>query len=99
MNVGPDVLGGFAVGWSCVCHWLVLCLFFWLVLKLSVLELGALVPLAYVIRTGDVDPLTAEKEYLRAIWPAPHVGDAYEEDNRQAHRLYKNAIVGTEGWA
>jgi hypothetical protein len=43
------------------------------------------VPLSCVIRNGNVDPLTADTAYLRAIWLAPHVGETHDEDNRQVH--------------
>jgi hypothetical protein len=57
------------------------------------------VPLSYVTRAADADPAEAESEYQRVIWSAPHVGLAYETDNRQVYRLYKHAMIGTEGWA
>ena len=57
------------------------------------------IPLSYVIWSGDIDTLTAEKAYLRTIWSASHVGEIYDENNCQVHCIYKNAIFGTEGWA
>jgi hypothetical protein len=57
------------------------------------------VPLSYVIRAADADPLTAESAYLRKIWAAPHVGEAYDEDNWTVYRVYKHAMIATEGWA
>jgi hypothetical protein len=56
------------------------------------------IPLSYLIWSGEVDPLTADTAYLRSIWLAPLVGEAYDKDNCQVHRIYKNAILGTEGW-
>ena len=57
------------------------------------------VPLSYVTRGEDVDPNAAETDYQRVIWTAPHDGMAYSNDNRQVYRMYKQAMIGTDGWA
>ena len=56
------------------------------------------VPLSYVTRAEDVNPDDAETEYQRVIWSAPHDGMAFQNDNRQVYRMYKHAMIGTEGW-
>jgi hypothetical protein len=55
-------------------------------------------PLSYVIRPEDVDPDEAEDNYQRALWTAHHHGPAYREDNRQVYRIYKDLMIGTDGW-
>jgi hypothetical protein len=57
------------------------------------------VSLSYVIRPVDADPEQAVDEYQRVLWTTPHHGPAYEDDNRQVYRIYKDLIVGTDGWA
>jgi hypothetical protein len=57
------------------------------------------IPLSYVIRPDDVNPEEAETEYERVLWSAPHEGIAFEEDNREAYRIYKDLMNGTDGWA
>ena len=57
------------------------------------------VSLWYVTRTEDVDPNAAETDYQRVIWSAPYDGIAYNNDNRQVYRMYKQAMIGTDGWA
>jgi hypothetical protein len=57
------------------------------------------IPLSYVIRPDDVNPEEAETEYERVIWSAPHEGIAFEEDNREVYRIYKDLMNGTDGWA
>jgi hypothetical protein len=57
------------------------------------------VPLSYVTRGEDVDPNEAETDYQRVIWSAPHDGMAFNNDNRQVYRMYKQAMIGTDGWA
>jgi hypothetical protein len=57
------------------------------------------IPLSYVIRPDDVNPDEAETEYERVIWSAPHEGIAFEEDNREVYRIYKDLMNGTDGWA
>jgi hypothetical protein len=52
-----------------------------------------------VIRPEDVNPEEAETEYERVIWSAPHEGIAFEEDNREVYRIYKDLMNGTDGWA
>lgn len=56
------------------------------------------VPLSYIIRAEDVDPDDAEDEYQKLIWSAPHDGYAFEEDNREVYRIYKDVMVDTDGW-
>jgi hypothetical protein len=56
------------------------------------------VPLSYVIRPEDVDPDEAEDNYQRALWTAHHHGPAYRDDNRQVYRIYKDLMIGTDGW-
>jgi hypothetical protein len=57
------------------------------------------IPLSYVICPDDVNPDEAETEYERVIWSAPHEGIAFEEDNREVYRIYKDLMNGTDGWA
>jgi hypothetical protein len=56
------------------------------------------VPLTYIIRPDDADPEDAETEYQRMIWAAPHEGYAYDEDNREVYRIYKDVMIDTDGW-
>jgi hypothetical protein len=56
------------------------------------------VPLSYVIRPEDVNPDEAEDAYQRALWTAHHHGPAYRDDNRQVYRIYKDLMIGTDGW-
>jgi hypothetical protein len=55
------------------------------------------IPLSYVIRTDNVNPDEAETEYERAIWSAPHEGIAFEEDNHEVYRIYKDLMNGMDG--
>jgi hypothetical protein len=55
-------------------------------------------PLLYVIRPEDVNPDEAKDNYQRALWMAPHHGPAYRDDNRQVYRIYKDLMIGTDGW-
>jgi hypothetical protein len=57
------------------------------------------VPLSFVTHDEDVDPNALETDYQRVIWPAPHDGMAYYNDNRQVYRMYKQAMIGTNGCA
>jgi hypothetical protein len=57
------------------------------------------VSLSYIIRPVDADPEQAVDEYQRVLWMTPHHGPAFEDDNRQVYRIYKDLIVGTDGWA
>jgi hypothetical protein len=57
------------------------------------------IPLSYMIRPADADPEEAETEYERVIWSAPHEGLAFEEDNREVYRIYKDLMNGMDGWA
>jgi hypothetical protein len=57
------------------------------------------VPLSYITRPDDVNPEEAIDEYQRLIWSAPHQGFAFNEDNRQVYRIYKDLVTGTDGWA
>jgi hypothetical protein len=56
------------------------------------------IPLSYIIRPAGVDPATATSDYQRMIWQAPHAGYAFEEDNREVYRIYKDLMIGTDGW-
>jgi hypothetical protein len=56
------------------------------------------VPLTYIIRPEGVNPADAVDQYQRAIWSAPHVGYAFQEDNRLVYRIYKDVMVDTDGW-
>jgi hypothetical protein len=56
------------------------------------------IPLSYIIRPAGVDPAAATSDYQRMIWQAPHVGYAFEEDNREVYRIYKDLMIGTDGW-
>jgi hypothetical protein len=56
------------------------------------------VPLSYIIRSEALDPEDAEDDYQRLILSAPHEGYAYEEDNREVYRIYKDLMVDTDGW-
>jgi hypothetical protein len=55
--------------------------------------------LSYVICPVDADPDLAVDEYQRVLWSTPHHGPAFKDDNRQVYRIYKDLIVGTDGWA
>jgi hypothetical protein len=57
------------------------------------------ISLSYIIRPVDADPETATTEYEKAILGAPHTGPAFEEDNREVYRIYKDLMIGTDGWA
>jgi hypothetical protein len=54
--------------------------------------------LSYVILPEDVNPDEAEDNYQRALWTAPHHGPAYRDDNRQVYRIYKDLMIGINGW-
>jgi hypothetical protein len=56
------------------------------------------IPLSYIIRPADVDPATATSDYQCMIWQAPHAGYAFEEDNHEVYRIYKDLMIGTDGW-
>jgi hypothetical protein len=56
------------------------------------------VPLSYLIRPEDADPLEAIDEYQRTLWSAPLAGTHFREDNRRLYRIYKDLVVGTDAW-
>jgi hypothetical protein len=58
----------------------------------------AKVPLSYVIRPDGVNPADAVDEYQRILWQTPHTGIAYNEDNREVYRIYKDLMIATDGW-
>jgi hypothetical protein len=56
------------------------------------------VPLSYVIHPVDVVVANAADDYQRTLWSAPHNGPAYRDNNRQVYRIYKDLMIGTDGW-
>jgi hypothetical protein len=56
------------------------------------------IPLTYIFCPADVDPATATSDYQRMIWQAPHTGYAFEEDNHEVYHIYKDLMIGTDGW-
>jgi hypothetical protein len=56
------------------------------------------VPLSYILRPEDADPAEAADEYQRILWSAPFTGSAFREDNRRVYRIYKDLMIGTDGW-
>jgi hypothetical protein len=58
----------------------------------------AKVPLSYVIRPEGANPADAVDEYQRILWQTPHAGIAYGEDNREVYHIYKDLMIGTDGW-
>jgi hypothetical protein len=55
------------------------------------------VPLSYVIRAADVNPMEAPDEYTRALWAASFATPQYEEDNREVYHLLKDLLTKTDG--
>jgi hypothetical protein len=56
------------------------------------------IPLTYIICPAGVDPTAATSDYQHMIWQAPHMGYAFEEDTREVFRIYKDLMIGTDGW-
>jgi hypothetical protein len=56
------------------------------------------VPLSYILRPEDANPAQAADEYQRILWSAPFNGSAFREDNRRVYRIYKDLMIGTDGW-
>ena len=50
------------------------------------------VPISYVVRPENVDPLAATTDLERAIMLAPHAGPAYVADNNTVYRFLKSVI-------
>ena len=55
------------------------------------------VPLSYVIRAADANPLEAPDEYTRALWAASFETHHYTEDNREVYHLFKDLLTKTDG--
>ena len=56
------------------------------------------VPLSYITREDGLDPNDAADEHQRLVWSAPLAGPAYRVDNRKVYRIYKNRLLGTDGY-
>ena len=55
------------------------------------------VPLSYVIRAIDVNPMEAPDEYTHALWAASFDTPQYRDDNREAYHLFKDLLTKTDG--
>jgi hypothetical protein len=55
------------------------------------------VPLSYIIRPANVNPVDAPDEYTRAMWAASFETTQYQEDNREVYHLLKDLRTKTEG--
>jgi hypothetical protein len=55
-------------------------------------------PLSYILRPEDANPAKAADDYQRILWSAPFTGSAFREDNRRVYRIYKDLMIGTDGW-
>ena len=55
------------------------------------------VPLSYVIRPADADPMNAPDEYTRALWAASFDTPQYKDDNREVYHLFKDLLTKTDG--
>jgi hypothetical protein len=58
----------------------------------------AKVPLSYVIRLDGVNPANAVDKYQCILWKTLHTGIAYNEDNHEVYRIYKDLMIATDGW-
>jgi hypothetical protein len=56
------------------------------------------IPLSYLLRPEGANPAEAADEYQRVLWSAPFTGNHFREDNRRLYRIYKDLMVGTDGW-
>jgi hypothetical protein len=56
------------------------------------------VPLSYILRPEGAIPADAADDYQRIIWSAPFTGATFREDNRRVYRIYKDLMIGTDGW-
>jgi hypothetical protein len=56
------------------------------------------VPLSYILRPEGAIPADAADDYQRVIWSAPFAGATFREDNRRVYRIYKDLMIGTDGW-
>jgi hypothetical protein len=56
------------------------------------------VPLTYILHPEDANPAEAADDYQRIFWLAPFTGSAFREDNRRVYRIYKDLMIGTDGW-
>jgi hypothetical protein len=56
------------------------------------------VPLSYLLRPEDANPAQAAEEYQHILWSAPFTGSSFWEDNRRIYRIYKDLMIGTDGW-
>ena len=55
------------------------------------------VPLSYVIRPADADPMNAPDEYTRALWAASFDTPQYKDNNREVYHLFKDLLTKTDG--
>ena len=55
------------------------------------------VPLSYVIRPANADPVDAQDEYTRALWAASFDTPQYKDDNREVYHLFKDLLTKTDG--
>ncbi len=54
-------------------------------------------PLSYVIRPRDANPIDAPDEYTRALWAASFDTPQYRDDNREVYHLFKDLLTKTDG--
>ena len=55
------------------------------------------VPLSYVIRAADANPMEAPDEYTRALWAASFDTPQYTDDNREVYHLFTDLLTNTDG--
>jgi hypothetical protein len=55
-------------------------------------------PLSYILRPENANPAKAADEYQHIFWSAPFTSSAFHEDNRSVYRIYKDLMIGTDGW-
>jgi hypothetical protein len=56
------------------------------------------VPLSYILRPEGAVPADAADDYQRVLWSAPFTGATFWEDNRRVYRIYKDLMIGMDGW-
>jgi hypothetical protein len=56
------------------------------------------VPLSYTLRPENANPAEAADDYQRILWSVPFTGSAFREDNHRVYRIYKDLMIGTDGW-
>jgi hypothetical protein len=56
------------------------------------------VPLSDILHPEDANPAKAADDYQCILWSAPFTGSAFHEDNCCVYRIYKDLMIGTNGW-